>query len=214
MKYKKRKQKRLQLAIMAVASIAVLVYAGTRFKKFTTTISTVIEDVEIELETLATTSSIVPDSNADTNYLKTTESVNVDFVKAKLIRVVDGDTLVVSIDGTEYKIRLIGINTPESVASDEYLERTSQENCEEGVQASEYVKNLLSNTQYVYLEKDTSETDVYGRLLRYVWLENVSEITKETIEKYMLNAILVKEGYAEVKAYEPDTKYISIFESF
>ena len=132
-----------------------------------------------------------------------------EFEKATLVRVVDGDTIVVEINDNEYKVRLIGINTPESVAPDSY--RVS--NSEEGVLASEYTKNLLSNVTEVYLQKDTSETDRYGRLLRYVWLEmpedskNINEIATK-----MLNGLLLLDNVAEVATYEPDTEYQEEFE--
>lgn len=129
------------------------------------------------------------------------------FEKARLIRVVDGDTIVVEIENNEQlKVRLIGINTPESVAPEGY--RTA--NTQDGEIASEYTKNLLANIEYVYLEKDVSDTDRYGRLLRYVWLElpeDVNNITIEDVENKMLNGILLKDEVAEVTIYEPDSKY-------
>lgn len=131
-----------------------------------------------------------------------------EFQKASLIRVVDGDTIVVEMDGDEYSVRLIGIDTPESVASEEYLKRTGKENTKEGEDASQYTKDLLSNVAEVYLQKDVSNTDRYGRLLRYVWLEipddkaDLSEISTK-----MLNGILAKSHIAEVKQYAPNTEY-------
>lgn len=130
-----------------------------------------------------------------------------EFQKAKLVRVVDGDTIVVDIEGDEYKVRLIGVNTPESVHPD------SSKNTEEGIASSEYTKNLLSNVQEVYLQKDISETDRYGRFLRYVWLEipedenNINEIATK-----MLNGILLLDHVAEVATYEPDTSHKDDFE--
>ena len=131
------------------------------------------------------------------------------FESATLVRIVDGDTIVVDISGEEYKVRLIGVNTPESVAPDSYRTKNS----EEGVLASDYTKTLLSDVTTVYLEKDTSDTDRYGRLLRYVWLEipedkeNINEIASK-----MLNGILVMDNVAEVATYEPDTHYEDAFE--
>ncbi len=141
------------------------------------------------------------------DYAETEESIS-EFQKATLMRVVDGDTIVVEIDGEEYKVRLIGINTPESVASEEYLEKTGKENSQAGKDASAFTKEILKNTTTVYLEKDISETDKYGRLLRYVWLEiptNTDDL--EEISTKMLNAILVKEGVANIATYEPDTAH-------
>lgn len=130
-----------------------------------------------------------------------------EFQHATLVRVVDGDTIVVDIEGSEYTVRLIGVNTPESVHPDSY------KNTAEGVAASEYTKKLLANVETVYLEKDTSETDPYGRILRYVWLElpenkeNINEIATK-----MLNGILLLDKVAEPATYEPDTAYEEDFD--
>lgn len=136
------------------------------------------------------------------------DTINAEFQSAVLIRVVDGDTIVVEIDAEQYKVRLIGIDTPESVASQEYLDRTGKENTEAGKTASEYTKSLLADYHEVYLQKDTSDTDRYGRLLRYVWLEVPEDCNdvKELATK-CLNGILVRNGYAEIATYKPDTKY-------
>ncbi len=138
--------------------------------------------------------------------------INAEFVSARVVRVVDGDTIVVEINNEEKKVRLIGIDTPESVASQEYLDRTGKENTEAGRTASDYTKSLLTAGQTVYLQKDTSDTDRYGRLLRYVWLEVPDDKDSVTeIATKMLNGILVKDGYAEVATYPPDSRYCSDF---
>lgn len=105
---------------------------------------------------------------------------------AKVTRVVDGDTIVVSVKGAQYKVRLIGINTPER-GRPYYKEAT--EKTEELVLGKE-----------VRLEKDVSETDKYGRLLRYVYAGDL-----------FVNAELVKQGYAQQYTYPPDVKYADLF---
>ena len=135
-----------------------------------------------------------------------------EFEEASIVRVVDGDTIIVMVDQYEYKVRLIGVDTPESVASQEYLERTGKENTKEGKDASQFTKDLLSNYDTVYLQKDTSETDRYGRLLRYVWLEipdNQYDINE--IATKMLNGVLISNKVANVATYEPDTKHADDF---
>lgn len=116
-----------------------------------------------------------------------------------VIRVVDGDTIVVAINGTEEKVRMIGIDTPESVHSD------SSKNTEYGIMASDYTKSIITET--VYLEYDEDKTDQYDRLLCYVWLCNDTS----NIEN-MLNARLLKDGYAFNKEYKPNIKYAEDFE--
>ncbi len=135
-----------------------------------------------------------------------------EFVKAKVVRVVDGDTIVVDIDREEVKVRLIGVNTPESVASAEYLEKTGKENTAEGKDASDFTKDILKNYPYVYLEADKGAKDLYGRSLYYVWLEKpIDTPTMEDIEDKMLNGILLKEKIAEVSIFKPNTKYADEF---
>ena len=105
-------------------------------------------------------------------------------------RVVDGDTLVVSTVG---KVRLIGIDTPETVHPSKPVEWMGRE-------ASDATKRFALGKS-VRLETDVQKRDRYGRLLAYVWLPDGS----------MLNEVLVKEGYANVSTYPPNVKYESRF---
>lgn len=129
------------------------------------------------------------------------------FEKAIVSKHVDGDTIYVKFDdGKEEKVRLIGIDTPETVHPNKDIECYGKE-------ASEFTKDkLLGKT--IYLEKDVSETDKYGRLLRYVWLDIPKEANKEEIKKYMFNAMLVIEGYAKASTFPPDVKYADYFNQF
>jgi micrococcal nuclease len=111
---------------------------------------------------------------------------------ADVVRVVDGDTIDVVMDGVEYRVRYIGINTPETVDPRKPVECYGRE-------ASQRNRELVEG-QTVELEKDVSETDQYDRLLRYVWLNGD-----------MVNAILVGEGYALASTYPPDVKYQELF---
>jgi micrococcal nuclease len=110
-------------------------------------------------------------------------------IAARVVKVVDGDTIDVVIDSKQYRVRYIGVDTPETVHPTRGVEPG-------GIEASNRNKQLVGG-KTVYLEKDTSETDQYGRLLRYVWLEDGT----------MVNAQLVGEGYAQVATYPPDVKY-------
>ena len=135
--------------------------------------------------------------------------------EAKVVYVVDGDTLCVQTFGVEgpQKVRLIGVNCEESVASEEYLARTGQENTDAGRAASDYTKSLVTPGSVVWLERDVSDTDRYGRLLRYVWLSKPKAVTDAEATEKMLNAILVRDGYARPATYEPDTAHRALFES-
>lgn len=128
--------------------------------------------------------------------------------KATVVRVVDGDTLVTSnASGQEQKIRLIGVNTPESVSSDE------SKNCEEGKEASAYTKSVLRPGKTVYLEYDAGRTDKYGRTLAYVWLDNSTNTTSlYELSNHMFNAMLLATGYANTMEIEPNVKYALSFD--
>ncbi|MCR5718949.1 MAG: thermonuclease family protein, partial [Lachnospiraceae bacterium] len=117
-------------------------------------------------------------------------------IKVKLLRVIDGDTLLVDEDGTEKYIRLIGIDTPESVHPDD------SRNTEEGKSASDHTKALLFGIEYVFLEKDVKELDAYGRTLAYVWL---SEESGNILD--MLNIKIIDDGFAVPMPIEPNIKY-------
>ncbi len=134
--------------------------------------------------------------------------------QATIVRVVDGDTLVVDYNGEEVKVRLTGINTPESVASQEYLDKTGKQNTQEGKDASDWVKNLLKDYNTVYLQKDVSDTDKYDRKLRYVWLEMPNDVKDiNEIRTKMLNGVLLDQGLAEVSIYKPDVEYADEFQA-
>lgn len=127
--------------------------------------------------------------------------------RASVVRVVDGDTLVVDRGNGDEKVRLIGIDCPESVNPDQ------SKNTEEGRAASGFAKSVVSAGQPVWLQKDVSEADRYGRLLRYVWLSEPEDAgSVEEARTGMLNAILIANGQAVAKEYRPDTAYSSVFE--
>jgi len=109
-------------------------------------------------------------------------------------RVVDGDTFITSIDGKRSRVRVLCIDTPESVAPEE----TGKENTKEGEIASNRAKELLEN-QYVYLEYDKEKHDQYNRVLAYVYLDD-----KQT----MFEKIMISEGLCKVVKYEPNVKYV------
>jgi micrococcal nuclease len=115
---------------------------------------------------------------------------------ASLVRIVDGDTIIVRIGGSDERVRLIGINTPELNKPDGPVECYA-------IEASDQTEALIGDAGgHIQLERDVSETDQYGRLLRYVWL-----VTPQG--KQLLNEELVEGGYARSISYRPDVKYQS-----
>ena len=116
--------------------------------------------------------------------------------KAVVGKVVDGDTIDLE-DGRV--VRLVGIDTPETVDPKRPV------GCF-GKEASNETKGLLTG-KVVILQKDISETDKYKRLLRYIYLplENGSTL--------FVNDYLVREGFAKVYTYPPDTKFDEQFKA-
>jgi len=120
-------------------------------------------------------------------------------IPCELERVVDGDTIIVhDPDGKRLRVRLTGIDAPESVHPDE------NENTEEGRDASQFIKDLLSDTETVYLEYDVAETDQYDRTLAYVWIEYGETYV-------MVNEIMLSTDHAEPVYIEPNLRYADVF---
>jgi endonuclease YncB( thermonuclease family) len=94
----------------------------------------------------------------------------------EVVRFVDGDTVVVRLDGKDETIRMTGVDTPETNAPGTPVQ------CY-GPAASAYTKNLIGNQQ-VRLERDTASDnrDRYGRLLRYVYLPDGRLVAEELIK--------------------------------
>ena len=117
-------------------------------------------------------------------------------------RVVDGDTIIVhSKEGERIRVRLTGINAPESVHP------TESENTPEGKEASQFLKDLLANVDTVYLEFDEAEKDQYDRTLAYVWIDTGSTYI-------MVNEIMLATGYAEPVYIEPNLRYANTFKKY
>lgn len=124
--------------------------------------------------------------------------------RARVVRVVDGDTIVIDRGQGHEKVRLVLVDTPETVHPKKPVQYYGRE-------ASAYTKSQLSG-RYIYLEKDVSECDKYGRLLRYVWLDIPQ--TKDDLRGLCFNAQLLLGGYAHVYTYPPDIKYVDEFRVF
>ena len=114
--------------------------------------------------------------------------------------VVDGDTIIVNIDGKKERVRLIGVDTPETKHPNKPVEYFGRE-------ASAFTK-LMVEGKKVRLEYDWQKRDKYGRLLAYVYLEDGT----------FLNAEIIKQGYGfaytrfpfkfldEFRQYERETR--------
>lgn len=128
-----------------------------------------------------------------TNNVQNNENKEIEFQEAYVNKIIDGDTIGVTIDGKYYKVRFIGINCPEYTKEIEPY----------GKEATEYTNEKLYN-KTIYLQKDVTDTDDYDRLLRYIWLEKVDEINEETVKKSLFNYELVVNGLANSNYYKPN----------
>ena len=115
---------------------------------------------------------------------------------ATVVEVVDGDTLVVDLAGRDEPVRLIGIDTPETVHPDR------PEECF-GAEASHHLADLVPPGTAVRLERDIEARDLYDRLLAYVYRAQ---------DDLFVNLAQVSDGYAEPLAYPPNTAHQPDFE--
>jgi micrococcal nuclease len=122
---------------------------------------------------------------------------------ATVVRVVDGDTLRIEMNGHEEAVRLIGIDTPESKANKKAKKDAVKTNHDVetitamGREAAKYVRTLVRRGDTVGLEFDVQKRDKYKRLLVYAYLQDGK----------MLNEEIIKAGYASVMTYPPNVKY-------
>ena len=125
----------------------------------------------------------------------TTPSDGVLDANAVIDRVVDGDTVDVVIDGREERVRLIGIDTPETKKRDTPIECW-------GPEASAFTESLLPAGTSVRIERDVVGRDDYGRLLGYVYLVD---------DGVFVNYELVRQGFATPLSIGPNTTFASLF---
>jgi micrococcal nuclease len=107
-------------------------------------------------------------------------------------RIVDGDTIHVDVGGRVEKVRYIGVNTPEL-----HHPRKGEE---PGDRAAAAMNRQLVSDRRVRLELDIQTRDRHGRLLAYVWVADT-----------MVNAELVRRGFAQVMTVPPNVRYQSLF---
>lgn len=132
---------------------------------------------------------------------KAGNKAEINLIKARVTKVVDGDTVYVRFEnGREEKVRFIGVDTPESTTKIEPY----------GKEAAAYTKSRLLGKD-VWLEPDVQERDKYGRLLAYIWLSPPENINDTEIKNKMFNAILLLEGYAQIMTVPPNVKYVDYF---
>ena len=113
--------------------------------------------------------------------------------QATVVEIVDGDTIKIDYHGKIEKLRMIGIDTPESVHPNK------KKNTRQGKTASNFTKQELLNKK-IEVEFDVQKRDKYGRLLGYVYVDGK-----------MYNKTLLEEGYARLATYPPNVRYVDDF---
>jgi micrococcal nuclease len=113
-------------------------------------------------------------------------------VRAEVVRVIDGDTIEVSIGGRSDDVRYIGIDTPETVKPGTPVQCF-------GPRAHDFNEQLVDGRE-VRLVFDRERRDVYGRLLAYVYSDD-----------HFVNAELVRRGYARTLTIPPNDSHAGLF---
>ncbi len=109
--------------------------------------------------------------------------------------VIDGDTIDAIIDGREERIRLIGIDTPETKKPNTPIECF-------GPEATAFTESLLPVGTPIRIERDTVNRDDFGRLLGYVYRAD---------DGVFVNYETIRQGFATPLSIEPNTTYIDLF---
>lgn len=173
---------------LLLISAVLIALAGVTFWQGLRDIEVAVPKNETVMETVETASeSAVIDESAEVIQPPSSGQI------VRVAKVVDGDTIVIESGGQKYNVRFIGIDTPETV------DPRRPVGCF-GKEASNEAHRLMDN-QSVVLVKDISDTDKYGRLLRYVYL------VKDNDSWLFVNDYLVRNGFAKSSTYPPDVKH-------
>lgn len=130
-----------------------------------------------------------------------TDSIPEGAEAAQVTSITDGDTFKVSVNGTEDTIRMYHIDTPET------SNFAGGPQCG-GDAATAFLTTVLGYAPNgtVYLEYDQTQRDRYDRRLAYVWYQIGDDV-------YMVNDVMVRNGWAESETYKPDTKYKDVLDA-
>ncbi|WP_391558258.1 thermonuclease family protein [Robertmurraya sp.] len=187
-------QKTLNISLAAVVAISILSGCSGSSQPASNNVKSVESQTKTSTEDLAKKKAeeeVVQTQVEKAPVVAETKSEVVsNLIPAKVVRVVDGDTMEVSYDGKQETIRLLLVDTPETKHPDKPVQPF-------GPEASSFAKKTLEDKD-VKLEIDVSERDKYGRLLCYLWVGDK-----------MFNEMLLEKGLARV-AYviPPNVKYV------
>ncbi len=139
------------------------------------------------------------DKKTGTSELGTGAEASFDYFEYEVDRVVDGDTIILLVDGKRERVRLSGVDTPESVG--DYKDNPEFY----GKEASAFTKESLEGIS-VYVEFDKKKCDKYDRLLAYIWTEKPNKNFNG-----FFNAKLIEKGYAKWYNDRENKKYAELF---
>jgi micrococcal nuclease len=170
-------------------------------KKIITTIIFILLIIFVYNNEHATQNNQINSEHQNTNQLDQKQKVTLD-------RVVDGDTLVVFIDGESERVRLIGVDSPESVKENTPVECFGNE-------SADYLEKLLSDNENIFLEYDEAagKHDKYGRLLAHVFLADNTNVNRKIIHNgyayeysYQGQSYLHKNEYKDAEKFAKENK--------
>ena len=189
-----------------IAGVVIGIFPHTTDSEKSSPVNTTVTNNQSDEETPVsepanetTSDSLLEDNTSDDIKYETPDPFRITEIYT-CTRVIDGDTIECEDAESSLTVRLIGVNTPESVAPEE----SGKTNTVEGEIASDYTKNLLEG-KMVFLEFDKEQTDEYGRTLAYVYLDAFGED--------FVNEMLLEDGMAECMEIEPNTRYAALFEN-
>jgi len=145
----------------------------------------------------------LPDPSTSGSPLESSPPTDADnrLTQVNVARIVDGDTVRVTMpDGSEERVRFIGVDTPERARP--FFE-----------EATDYTRSTLAGKS-IFLEFDVTQRDRYGRLLAYVWTDSPASGSEAEIRTKMLNARLLLDGYAATMTVPPNVRYVELFRVF
>ena len=145
-------------------------------------------------------------NSSNSSYKDKNETQNTDSprIEATIFSVTDGDTIKVIVNGRKEKVRLIGIDAPESV-DNERLHWQSEKSHKDlktilslGEESKRFLNSVLKEGDKVYLEADVEPRDRFGRMLAYVY----------TTDGSMINELILKNGKANMLTMPPNIRYV------
>ncbi len=183
----------VRIAAVGIGALLVLGFASNLFRPNARTSATAVPSAEIASPVVV--ASVTPSETIAEPTFAPVGATQLAVVE----RVIDGDTIEVDIDGELYPLRYIGMDAPEVDATDPTIKQFAD--------AATVANAALVDGEEVYVERDVSETDQFGRLLRNVWIVDPEE------GMVLVNLELVRDGFAQVATFPPDVEYEDLLTS-